>query len=193
DIAAAIAAGQMVFGESTVQEALPNIDALRNRGLEWHFIGHLQSNKARFVPGNFHWLHSLAGLKLAGRLSQMAQTHRCRLQTLIEVNITRDPNKQGVAPDEVFTLIEQIAAAELDGISVRGLMAIGPPPGDDSRSRAAFASLRALRDACQARFGLADFTELSMGMSNDYVPAILEGATMVRVGSAIFGERVYST
>ncbi|MBI5613075.1 MAG: YggS family pyridoxal phosphate-dependent enzyme [Gammaproteobacteria bacterium] len=188
----AIAVGQTVFGENTAQEALPKIDALRDRGLEWHFIGHLQSNKAKFVPGNFRWLHSLASHKLAARLSQAAQTHRSRLQTLIEVNITRDPKKHGVSPEEVFALVEQIAAAELAGISVRGLMAIGPYPADEHQTRTAFAALRELRDACQSRFGLADFTELSMGMSNDFVPAILEGATMVRVGSAIFGDRVYT-
>lgn len=191
-LATAVAAGQLVFGENTVQEALPKIAALQGSHLEWHFIGHLQSNKAKFVPGNFHWVHSLASLKLAGRLSQAAQTHRCLIQTLIEVNITRDPNKHGVAPDEVFTLVEQLAKAQPTGISVRGLMAIGPYPVDEAQSRTAFAALRELRDACRSRFGFADFTELSMGMSNDYVPAILEGATMVRVGSAIFGDRDYS-
>jgi len=192
-LAAAIAAGQRVFGENTVQEGLPKIGELQSRGLEWHFIGHLQSNKAKYIPGNFAWLHSLANPKLANRLSQAAQAHRCQLQTLIEVNITRDPKKHGVLPDEVFTLVEQIAKAELAGISVRGLMAMGPYPADEVRSRAAFAAVRKLRDACQSRFGLADFTELSMGMSSDFVPAILEGATMIRVGDAIFGDRVYST
>lgn len=191
-LAAAIAAGQTVFGENTVQEALPKIAALRDRGLEWHFIGHLQSNKAKFIPGNFHWVHSLDSLKLAARLSQAAQTHRNQLQALIEVNITRDPRKNGVAPDEVFTLVEQLAKARPTGIALRGLMAIGAHPADERSSRAAFAAVRELRDACRSRLGLADFTELSMGMSDDYVPAILEGATMVRVGSAIFGGRVYS-
>lgn len=192
-LAAAIAAGQRVFGENTVQEGLPKIGELQSRGLEWHFIGHLQSNKAKFIPGNFSWLHSLVNLKLANRLSQAAHTHRCQLQALIEVNITRDPKKHGVLPDEVFTLVEQIAKAELTGISVRGLMAMGPYPADEVRSRAAFAAVRELRDTCQSRFGLADFTQLSMGMSSDYVPAILEGATMIRVGDAIFGDRIYST
>ncbi len=191
-LAAAVAAGQTVFGESTVQEALPKIAALQGRSLEWHFIGHLQSNKARFIPGNFTWLHSLASFKLANRLAQAAQTHRRQLQALIEVNITRDPNKHGVVPDEVFALVEQLAKAPPTGIVLRGLMAIGPHPADERSSRAAFAAVRELRDACRSRFGLADFTELSMGMSDDYVPAILEGATMVRVGSAIFGDRVYS-
>jgi hypothetical protein len=193
ELAAAVAAGQLVFGENTVQEALPKIDALRDRGLEWHFIGHLQSNKAKFIPNNFHWVHSLASLKLANRLSQAAPTHRYQLQALIEVNITGDLSKHGVSPDDLFALVEQITAAQPTGIAVRGLMTIGPYPADEHQSRTAFAALRALRDACQSRFGFTDFTELSMGMSNDYIPAILEGATMVRVGSAIFGDRVYST
>lgn len=188
----AIAAGQLVFGENTAQEALPKISALPGHGLEWHFIGHLQSNKAKFIPGNFAWVHSLASIKLATRLSQSAQAQQCTLQTLIEVNITRDPNKHGVAPDELFALVEDITRAGLVGIAVRGLMAIGPYTVDEGQSRTAFAALRALRDACQAQFSLSGFTELSMGMSDDYVPAIREGATMVRVGSAILGGRDYS-
>ncbi len=190
-IAAAIAAGQMVFGENTVQEALPKIDALRDRGLEWHFIGHLQSNKAKFVPGNFHWLHSLASLKLAGRLSQAAQTHRCQLQTLIEVNITRDPMKHGVSPEVLPVLVEQLLKAELTGVTLRGLMTIGPHPARKAETRLAFSDLRRLRDTCRQRFDLAGFTELSMGMSGDYVEAIQEGSTIVRIGTTIFGRRDY--
>jgi len=188
----ALAAGQTVFGENTVQEALPKISALQGRGLEWHFIGHLQSNKVKFIPGNFAWLHSLDSLKLAQRLSQAAQAQHCVLQVLIEVNVTRDLNKQGVAIEEISALVEQLTKAELAGITLRGLMTMGPYPASEPQSRAAFRALRGLRDACQDRFSLANFTELSMGMSDDYISALLEGATMVRVGSAIFGDRVYS-
>ncbi len=190
-LAIAIAAGQTVFGENTVQEALPKIAALRDRDLEWHFIGHLQSNKAKFVPGNFHWLHSLASLKIASRLSQAAQTHRCQLQTLIEVNITRDPMKHGVAPEVLPVLVEQLLKAELTGVTLRGLMTIGPHPASKAETRLAFSDLRRLRDTCRQRFDLAGFTELSMGMSGDYVEAIQEGSTIVRIGTTIFGGRDY--
>ena len=190
-IEAALASGQTTFGENTAQEALPKIDALRDRGLEWHFIGHLQSNKAKLIPGHFSWVHSLDSLKLAERLSQAALAHRGVIQTLIEVNITRDPNKHGITPEALPVLVEQLLKAGLTGIALRGLMTIGPYPANEADIRRAFASLRELRDTCQRDFDLPDFNELSMGMSGDYTEAILEGATMVRVGSAIFGDRVY--
>lgn len=187
----AVAAGQTVFGENTVQEALPKIAALPERGLEWHFIGHLQSNKAKFIPGNFTWVHSLDGLKLAQRLSQAALENHPALQTLIEVNISRDPKKHGVVPEALAPLLEQLLKAELPGISLRGLMAIGPHPASATALRQAFANLRRLRDTCREDFALPGFSELSMGMSGDYIEAIEEGSTMVRVGSAIFGDRIY--
>jgi pyridoxal phosphate enzyme (YggS family) len=189
---AAIAAGQALFGENTVQEALPKIDALRDRGLEWHFVGHLQSNKTKFIPGHFSWVHSLDSLKLVQRLSQAALEHHAVIQTLIEVNITRDPKKHGIAPEALAAFLEQLLKAGLTGISPRGLMAIGPYPASEAEARRAFAELRRLRDACRQNFDLAGFVELSMGMSGDYTAAIQEGATMVRVGTAIFGERDYS-
>jgi pyridoxal phosphate enzyme (YggS family) len=185
----AIAAGQTVFGENTVQEALPKIDALRDRGLEWHFIGHLQSNKAKFIPGNFSWVHSLDSLKLAERLSQAALSRHEAIQALIEVNITRDPEKHGIAPEALQVLVEQLLKAGLTGIALRGLMAIGPHPASEPEIHQAFADLRRLRDTCRQRSDLAGFNELSMGMSGDYMEAIEEGSTMVRVGTAIFGGR----
>ncbi|MDA8363647.1 MAG: YggS family pyridoxal phosphate-dependent enzyme [Gammaproteobacteria bacterium] len=186
-IAAAAAAGQRHFGESTTQEALPKIEQFRTAGLVWHFIGHLQSNKARFVPDNFAWLHSLDSLDLARRLSRQAQGGS--LDTLIEVNVTRDPVRHGLAREAVLPFVEQLAQAALPGIRLRGLMAIGPHPATEPQLRAAFAAVRALRDDCRQRLGLSGFTELSMGMSADFVPAIAEGATMVRLGTAIFGAR----
>lgn len=192
-IEAAVGAGQRVFGENTVQEALAKIAHFRGQGLEWHFLGHLQSNKARFIPGNFSWLHSLDGLKLAARLSRLAQEQNTVIKTLIEVNITRDPNKHGVAPEEVLPLLDALLTENLPGIALRGLMTIGPYQASESDIRTAFANLRKLRDECRQRFGPKDFTELSMGMSGDYVEAIKEGATMVRIGTAIFGDRDYSS
>jgi len=190
-IAAAIAAGQRVFGENTAQEALPKIARFPDEPLEWHFIGHLQSNKAKLVPGNFGWLHSLDNLKLAERLARFARERGAILNILIEVNITRDPARHGVAPEAVAPLLDDLLRADLAGLHLRGLMAIGPYPAGAAEQQAAFAAVRELHDACRTRFALAEFTELSMGMSGDYRAAISEGATLVRVGSAIFGERDY--
>lgn len=191
-VAAAIAAGQRVFGENTVQDALTKIPRFAGQGLEWHFIGHLQTNKARFIPGNFTWVHSLASVKLAQRLARLVQEQNTTVNALLEVNITRDPAKHGVAPEDIAPLLEQLLKANLSGIHLRGLMAIGPHPATESVRRASFAALRNLRDDCAQRFALPGFTELSMGMSGDFIEAILEGATMVRLGTAIFGERAYA-
>lgn len=190
-VAAAIAAGQHLFGENTVQDALTKIPQFAGQGLEWHFIGHLQSNKARFIPGNFAWMHSLDSVKLAERLARLVQEQNTTLNALIEVNITRDPAKHGVAPEDMAPLLEQLLKANLTGLQLRGLMAIGPHPATESQRRASFAALRTLRDDCARRFALPDFTELSMGMSDDFIEAVLEGSTLVRLGTALFGERKY--
>lgn len=187
----ALAAGQRVFGENTVQEALGKIPHFAPGEVEWHFIGHLQSNKAKFIPGNFSWLHSLDTLKLAQRLARVAQERNAVLNVLIEVNVTGDPRKHGVAPPHVAPLIEQLLGEHLAGLELRGLMTIGPYPADESEIRRTYAALRRLRDECRERCALPDFLDLSIGMSGDYVEAIKEGSTMVRIGTAIFGERDY--
>lgn len=192
EIAAAIAAGQKYFGENTAQEALTKIPHFQDQGLEWHFIGHLQTNKAKFIPGNFSWLHSLDKPDLARKLFLLAQERSTAVNTLIEVNITRDPKKHGVAPEALNEFIEQLIKENLTGRSLRGLMTIGPYPASEKETRQCFAKLRELRDECRKRFALPNFTELSMGMSDDYVAAIKEGATIVRIGTAIFGERDYA-
>lgn len=189
---AAIDAGQRDFGESTVQEALPKIQTLSANDLAWHFVGHLQTNKAKFIPGNFAWVHSLDSAKLAARLSRIAQEKGTRLNALIEVNVMRDPAKHGVAPEVLPALLEQLLGDRLAGIELRGLMTIGPYDASEKETRRCFARLRALRDETRERFNLSAFTELSMGMSGDYAHAIAEGATMVRLGTAVFGERDYS-
>jgi PLP dependent protein len=191
-VAAAIAAGQRLFGENTVQEALTKIPHFTGQGLEWHFIGHLQSNKARFIPGNFTWVHSLASVKLAERLARLAREQNTVVNALIEVNITRDPARHGVAPEELAPLLDELLKADLAGIQLRGLMAIGPHPAAESERRAAFAAVRTLRDDCLQRYALPGLTELSMGMSGDFAEATREGATMVRLGTAIFGGRTYA-
>lgn len=188
-VAAAIAAGQTDFGESTVQEALTKIPLYKS--VTWHMVGHLQSNKAKSVPGHFAWVHSLDSLKLAQRLSRMAQEKNVVLDALFEVNVTRDPAKHGLPPEELAPVLDALLKDGHPGLRLRGLMTLGPYPATEADSRACFARLRELCEDCRQRFGLKDFTELSMGMSGDYAAAIQEGATMVRIGTAIFGERDY--
>jgi len=188
-IAAAVAAGQRRFGENTVQDALTKISRFAEQNLEWHFIGHLQANKAKHIPAHFSWLHSLDSLRLAERLSRFAVQAGRDLNVLIEVNVARDPGRHGVLPEQVPDLLAELVAAGLPGLHWRGLMAIGPHPASDAQVRQAFAVVRTLRDDCATRFALPAFTELSMGMSGDLDAAILEGATLVRIGTAIFGER----
>jgi len=190
-VAAAVAAGQRDFGESTMQDALPKIEHFAGQHLNWHFIGNLQSNKAKLLPGNFQWWHSLNSLKLAERVSRLATEKSVVIDSLIEVNITRDPDKHGVLPESLIVLLGQLLQNDLPGIRLRGLMAMGPYPASPDEIRAAFASLRELRDTCRERFNLSNFNELSMGMSDDHAEAIREGSTMVRIGSAIFGGRQY--
>lgn len=187
-----IRAGLTDFGENTVQEALPKIDKLRARNLTWHFIGHLQSNKAKNIPGNFAWLHSLDSLQLASRLDRLAAEHNAHLNALIEVNIASDARKHGVAPQNIDVLVESIQRAELRYITLRGLMTIGPYPATKDEKRKHFATLRRLCDVVRARLKLTTFDQLSMGMTEDYPEAIAEGASMIRVGTAIFGERNYA-
>lgn len=188
-ITAAIAAGQRVFGENTTQEALTKIPQFVGQELEWHFIGHLQSNKSKLIPGNFACLHSLDSLKLAQRLAQQARDRNTILDCLLEINITRDPAKHGILPEQTNPLLDQLLKANLANLSVRGFMTVGPHPATETERRAAFAGLRQLRDRCAQQYALPGFTELSMGMSDDFLDAIAEGSTLVRIGSAIFGQR----
>ena len=188
-VVAAVAAGQRAFGENTVQDALTKIPGFAGQGLEWHFIGRLQSNKAKLIPGNFAWIHSLDSLQLAQRLARLAREQNTTINALIEVNITRDPAKHGVLAEDVMPLLDQLLKDNLAGLSLRGLMTIGPHPATEAQRRAAFAALRDVRDACMQRYALPGFTELSMGMSGDFVEAIAEGSTLLRIGTAIFGQR----
>ncbi len=189
-IEAAIRAGQRDFGESTVQEALEKIDALVDPAVEWHFVGHLQSKKARFLPGRFQWLHSLDSLKLATRLADAVGRHGGQaLNTLIQVNVARDPAKHGVTEEDLPRLLESLFEAQPAGIRLRGLMTIGRRDAGKAETRGVFARLRELRDRCAREFALTEFTELSMGMSGDFEAAILEGATMIRIGTGVFGVR----
>lgn len=189
DIIHAIDAGQHVFGESTVQDAMTKLTLMADPANEWHFIGHLQTNKVKHIPGNFAWLHTLDSLKLARKLSTHAAAMGVVVNALLQINITGDPDKFGMHPDSVFSFVDELLQAGLNGIRPRGLMTIGRREGSVADCHRAFSQLRDLRDACAMRFGDSMFHELSMGMSGDFEIAVTEGATMVRVGSAIFGER----
>lgn len=178
-------AGQSAFGENYVQEALPKIEALRARGLEWHLIGHLQSNKADAAARAFDWVQSVDRPKLVAALARHRPDALAPLNVLVQVNIDDESSKHGCAPGEVDALADAIAAEPR--LRLRGLMAIPAPHEDMARRRDAFGAMRALFDALRARHPGID--TLSMGMSEDFVPAIEEGATMVRIGSALFGPR----
>lgn len=176
------------FGESQVQEGVAKIEQLRAAAIDWHFIGHLQSNKTREVPGHFHWVHAVDSVRLAARLSAAAGGGEQPLQLLLQVNVAQDPAKHGVLPRELYPLVEKLMQPRLPGVQLRGLMTIGFQQADDYQARASFAALRDLLEGCRERFG-EHFSELSMGMSADFETAIEEGATMVRVGTALFGSR----
>ena len=188
---AAMVAGQRDFGENYVQEAIAKIAELRSevppQGEQpcWHFIGPLQSNKTRPVAQDFQWVHSIEREKIAARLSEQRDAHLPALQVCIQVNVSGEASKSGVAPAEVERLAAAVAV--LPRIALRGLMAVPEPTSDPELQRRRFAHLRSILEHLNASgFGL---DTLSMGMSADLEAAIAEGATMVRIGTAIFGER----
>jgi pyridoxal phosphate enzyme (YggS family) len=180
-------AGQHSFAENYEQEASGKIAALQDLAITWHFIGPIQSNKTRPIAEKFAWAHSVDRLKIAERLSEQRPAQMPPLQICLQVNISGETSKSGVLPHEVFALAGAIA--KLPKLKLRGLMAIPAPSENVATQRAAFAALRQLRDQLN-RQGL-HLDTLSMGMSHDFAPAIAEGATIVRIGTAIFGERTY--
>jgi pyridoxal phosphate enzyme (YggS family) len=182
-------AGQTCFGENYVQEGVDKIAQLAGLPLEWHFIGPLQSNKTRLVAENFAWVHSVEREKIARRLSEARSAQLPPLNICLQVNISREDSKSGVLPEHTLALAQ--AVAPLPHLRLRGLMAIPRDSDDPAEQRAAFAALRALFDQLNQQ-GFALDT-LSMGMSHDLEAAIAEGATLVRVGTAIFGARTYDT
>ncbi|HBF51995.1 MAG TPA: YggS family pyridoxal phosphate-dependent enzyme [Massilia sp.] len=187
----AMAAGQRAFGENYLQEGVEKIAAVAraqpDTPVEWHFIGPIQSNKTRPIATHFSWVHTVDRLKVAQRLSEQRPPELGPLHICLQVNISGEATKSGATPDELPKLARQVAA--LPNLRLRGLMAIPEPQTDPALQRAAFARLRKLGEALRAD-GLPVDT-LSMGMSGDMAAAILEGATIVRVGSAIFGTRTY--
>ena len=182
---AAAAAGLRAFGESYVQEALEKMAALRDLDLTWHFIGRLQANKTRAVAESFAWVHGVDRVKIAARLAEQRPYHAPPLNVCLQVNVAGEASKGGVTPAELPELVAGVAA--LPRLRLRGLMCLPPDESDPERQRAWFAALRRELEALN-RAG-AGLDTLSMGMSGDYAAAILEGATIVRIGTALFGPR----
>jgi pyridoxal phosphate enzyme (YggS family) len=194
-VLAAAKAGQRAFGENYVQEAIDKIAATRDMRahnpdlqLEWHFIGPIQSNKTRQIAEHFDWVHSVDRLKIAQRLSEQRPANMPPLQICLQVNVSGEATKSGLEPDELLELARAVVL--LPNICLRGLMAIPEPTEDVQQQRAAFAKLRFMQNDLQA-VGIQTDT-LSMGMSADMDAAIAEGATIVRIGTAIFGVRDYA-
>lgn len=189
ELLAAIQAGQHCFGENYLQEALEKIEALKQHALEWHFIGPIQSNKTRAIAESFDWVHSVDRLKIAQRLSEQRPQHLPRLNICLQVNIDAESSKSGCSLDELAELLTQVET--LPGIHLRGLMAIPQSQTNFEQQRRSFKRLReAMTDLQQQGHEL---DTLSMGMSGDLEAAIAEGASIVRIGTDIFGPRNYPT
>jgi pyridoxal phosphate enzyme (YggS family) len=189
-VRAVAARGVVNFGESYLQEALPKIDALRDLPVSWHFIGRIQANKSAAIAERFDWVHGVDRLKIAERLSAQRPHYAPPLQVCIQVNIAGDAAKAGVEPAAAFDLARALGA--LPRLRLRGLMCILPAGGSESGNGHAFQALAQLLQAINTAGGTAaggTLDTLSMGMSSDYREAIREGATLIRIGTAIFGPR----
>lgn len=184
-VAALAACGQRIFGESYIQEALAKMDAAPD-GLIWHFIGHLQRNKAKLAAGRFALIHSVDNLEVARILQKKSQELHLVQAICLQVNVAGEAQKSGIAPQELPELAEAVAG--MPALALKGLMVIPPAFDDPQGARPVFARLRELRDVLASRLGLP-LPVLSMGMSGDMEAALLEGATHVRVGTDLFGAR----
>ncbi len=185
----ALAAGQIAFGENRVQEALGKIEALTENPLvEWHLIGHLQKNKVKFCPGKFQWIHTLDSTELAEKLEARSAFVQKKINVLLQVNLSQEITKSGLHDwEDILQVSETILSGKW--LKLRGLMTIPAPNIGETPTRKIYEKLRVWRDKLQQELDSAEITELSMGMTADFHWAIQEGATMIRVGSAIFGER----
>lgn len=183
-----IRSGAKIFGENKVQEARAKIENLGRDGIEWHFIGHLQKNKVKFVFDLFDLIHSVDSLPLAEEIHEKAELLGLCMPILLQVNISGEKSKFGINPKSLMEVISKITS--LRGLKIKGLMTIPPYESNPEKSRPHYVRLRGLRDVCSRSAGPGvSLDELSMGMSNDYEVAIEEGATLVRVGTALFGPR----
>ena len=181
-------AGSKCFGENKVQEAVSKIDEVNAQDISWHFIGHLQKNKIKYLDSRFELIHSIDSLSLAEKISTYFEGQNQRQAVLLQVNVSGEEAKFGMTPAQ---LEDQLSSfGQLKGIQVQGLMTIPPQNPEAENSRQYFSALRVLRDKFQAmNIEGVELKELSMGMTNDYLIAVEEGATLVRVGTAIFGQR----
>ena len=187
-IQTAFEAGQWRFGENRIQDALEKIPQLPE-SLEWHFVGHLQKNKARQCPGKFHWIHSIDSLDLVKVLEKRCALEQQEIKVLIQINLSQESTKSGVLEwDDLCVLTENLLGCRW--LKFKGLMTIAYPQDNEKKTRQSFATLCRWREHLVQKFGNPEeCTELSMGMSADFLWAIEEGATLIRVGSAIFGKR----
>jgi pyridoxal phosphate enzyme (YggS family) len=176
--------GQLIFGENYLQEALFKMQALKDQKIEWHFIGALQTNKAKKIAEHFSWVHSVHTIKIASHLNKHRPSHLPRLNICIEVNVSDEESKTGVSIEAVPNLLA--ACLELPNIKIRGLMTIPAPQSSFAKQRLAFHKLNTLMENLKQIYPL---DTLSMGMSNDFAAAIAEGSTLIRIGTAIFGQR----
>jgi pyridoxal phosphate enzyme (YggS family) len=178
------------FGENYVQEALKKINELKELKITWHFIGHLQKNKAKFIPGNFDYLHSLDSIELLKELEKRCSAAQKEIKALVQINIGKEQTKSGIMPENVFEFFEKVLEFEPKHVKICGLMTIHPPPKDKEDSRKYFRELMKIKEEC-TRKGIPEsmLAEISAGMSDDFEIAIEEGATIVRLGRAIFFER----
>ena len=191
DILTAYEAGQMAFGENYVQEGVEKIQFCQQQQieLEWHFIGPLQSNKTRLVAEYFDWMQTLERAQIADRLNEQRPPHKAPFNVLIQVNISNEASKSGVQPDDILPLAKHVE--NLPHLRLRGLMAIPEPTDDVAQQEQTFRQMRTLFEGLQQALPHAQIDTLSMGMTDDMQAAIQCGSTMVRVGTAIFGKRVY--
>ena len=181
----ALNCGLTVFGENRVQEFLKKYEAI-GKAEEWHLIGHLQSNKAKYLVGKVALIHSLDSLKLAKLLDKLSVAHGAPWRVLVQVNVSGEETKFGLSPEEVPGFLD--AVQDLPGIEICGLMTMAPYEEDPERTRPVFRSLRQLRDEMARSRPYLNLEHLSMGMTNDFEVAVEEGATMVRIGSALFSD-----
>ncbi len=187
-IRSVVDAGVRMLGESRLQEALPKIETMRERDVRWHFIGTLQRRKVKAVVGAFEMIHSVDSLDLAAEIDRRAGDAGLQQRVLLEINVGREATKAGFSPDEAADAVAALEA--MPNLAVRGLMAIPPPGPDAEASRPSFRTMRELaRSLASPALKRVRMEELSMGMSGDFEVAVEEGATMVRIGTAIFGAR----
>lgn len=191
DLMEALNYGHNVFGENKVQEIRDKVEAMGTEGIHWHMIGHLQANKVKYLIGVVDLIHSVDNDKLAAEIEKQAAKHDVVMDVLCEVNMAGEETKFGLKPEETMDFVKRIS--ELPHLKVRGLMTIAPYTEDPESNRVYFRGLRELKDRINAEhIPGVDMDTLSMGMTGDYEVAIEEGATLVRVGTGIFGERHYA-